>query len=285
MNKSSKIVLFLILSLVFTSACVGSKRSSDKYYRAGIRSKNNGEYGAAIDNFKKVIATAPRTQKARKALYELGEVYKDTGETKKAIRIFEAYIKLTKPSGSKRFEVLSKIGELYYSKSSDYEKALKYYSEANNYASSEREKFETLLNIANSYYKLYKFKEATEFFDRSDRIGENIKDDKLIPRIQEAIYYTAFSYSVLSDQMSDTSKNYTRVDPVGPAKRTIEILDKCIKYDENSKYGVLCRFEKAENLVQMDEKDKALTILMELRDAYPNRSVIESKIDKLEERK
>jgi tetratricopeptide (TPR) repeat protein len=285
MSKKFKLICFFVFIFVFTSSCVGSKHTADKYYRAGLKYKNNGEYGAAVDNFKKVITTAPRTHKARQALYELGEVYQETAEIKKAIKVFEAYIKLAKPTGSKRFQVLSKIGDLYYSKSSDYEKALKYYSEANNYSSSQREKFEVLLNIANVYYKLYKFKEAIEYFDRAAKTGEKIKDDKLIPKIQEAIYYTAFSYSVLSDQMSDTSKNYTRVDPVGPAKRTIEILDRCIKYDEDSKYGVLCRFEKAENLVQIDEKDKALLILMELRDIYPNRSVIESKIAKLEERK
>jgi tetratricopeptide (TPR) repeat protein len=285
MNRDFKLIIFLFSFMVFVSSCVGSKRMADRYYNEGLKSKKNGEYGSAVDSFKKVITTAPRTYKAKLALYELGEVYEETAETKKAIRVFEAYIKLTKPTGNKRFQVLNKIGDLYYFKSSDYEEALKYYFEANNYSSSQRDKFEVLLRIANTYYKLYKFKEAIEYFDRAAKTGDKIKDDKLIPKIQEAVYYTAFSYSVLSDQMSDTSKNYTRVDPIGPAKRTIEILDKCIQYDEDSKYGVLCRFEKADNLAQIDEKEKALDILMELRDLYPNRSVIESKISKLEEKK
>lgn len=281
MNRTIKFLIVLLFFSISLQGCLGSRRTVNNIYNDGIRFKSTGEYGRATDSFKKVIKLAPRSKKAIKALYMLGEVYYETGETGRAIRVFEGYIDIAKPAPDKKFEVLKKIADLYHLKLSDYEKALEFYKKALVYTSSERSVFDVLLNTARAYYKLNRFQEAISFFDTAARAGEQLDDSRLYLQVQEALYYTAYSYSILRDQMTDISRTYAGLDPSDPIKRIIGILDKCIELSETSRYGVLCRFEKADNLVQIDQKEEALAILEELREVYPNRSVIEARINRL----
>ncbi|MCX6112179.1 MAG: tetratricopeptide repeat protein [Proteobacteria bacterium] len=277
---------FFIFFLLLVSAC-GFNRPEDQYFKEAVNLKNEGDLGNSIDIFKKVIATAPRSDKAKEALYLLGDVYYQTGEAKKAIKVFKAYLDLATPRGKRKFLILNKIGTLYYQKLGDPQQGLGYYVKALDYAPSKEDRFDVLLNMGDCYFKMYRFDMAVEYFNKAVMEVERSRNESIIPKIQEALYYMAFSYSVLRGDISESelSKRAVEIKTPDPLKKTIEILDKCIKYSDKSKYGILCKFEKAEDLVELDEKDKALAIFMELRDSYPNKAVIEAKIKKLEEDK
>ncbi len=280
--------LFIFL-VVFISAC-GFNRQEDKFFKEAVKFKNDGDLSNSIDAFKKVISVAPRSDKAKESLYLLGDVYYQTGEAKKAIKVFTAYMDLGSPRGKRKFLVLSKIGKLYQEKLGSPEQAIGYYIKALDYASSKEDRFDVLLNMGNCYFKMYKFDTAVEYFNKSFLEVEHSSDEVIIPKIQEALYYMAFSYSILRNDINETtgstgSKKQEDSTSSDPLKKTIEILNKCISYSATSKYGILCKFEKAENLIELDEKSKALEMFMELRDSYPNKAVIETKIKKLQEGK
>ncbi|MEI6080774.1 MAG: tetratricopeptide repeat protein [bacterium] len=276
---------FILLLLLF-SAC-GFNRPEDKFFKDAVKLKNDGELANSAEKFKQVIATAPRSDKAKEALYLLGDVYYQIGEAKKAIKVFKAYIDIASPRGKRKFLIFSKIGTLYYQRMNDPQMALSYYVKALDYAPSKEDRFDVYFDMGNCYFKMYKFDTAVEFFNKAVTEVEHTRDEAIIPKLQEALYYMAFSYSILRNDMSESliSKRPEEIATNDPLKKTIEILDKCIKYSDKSKYGILCKFEKAENFVELDEKDKALAIFMELRDSYPNKAVIETKIKKLEEGK
>jgi tetratricopeptide (TPR) repeat protein len=276
----------LISVLVLMSAC-GFNRPEDKYFKEAIKFKSDGDLGKAADSFRKVIATSPKSDRAKESLYQLGEVYYQTGDAKKSIKVFKAYLDLASPRGKRKFLILSRIATLYYQKIGDPQQALGYYLKALDYSPSREDSFDIFLNMGNCYFKMYKFDTAVEFFNKAVIEAESARNESIIPKLQEALYYMAFSYSVLTNDINESvlSRRPEQINTVDPIKKTIEILDKCIKYSDKSKYGILCKFEKAENLVELDEKDKALAILMELRDSYPNKAVIETKIKKIEEGK
>ena len=277
---------FFIFSFILISAC-GFNRAEDQYFKEDVKLKNEGDLSNSIDLFKKVIATAPRSDKAKESLYLLGDVYYQTGEAKKAIKVFKAYLDLVSPRGKRKFLILSKIGTLYYQKLGDPQQGLGYYVKALDYAPSKEDRFDVFLNMGNCSFKMYKFDTAVEYFNKAVIEVERSRDENVIAKLQEALYYMAFSYSILRNDMNEsvTAIKPREINSMDPIKKTVEILDKCIKYSDKSKYGILCKFEKAENLVELGEKDKARAILMELRDSYPNTAVIETKIKKLEETK
>jgi len=282
---SNKGFLLIILSLVvIVGSCIG--RSENKYFDEAMHYRNEGEFEKAIESLKKTIATAPKSDKGREALYMLGDVYYQTGDFKKALKIFNKYLDITDVNDKKKFLLLNKIAFIHYSKLNEYKEALLYYFKAATYASSRSDKFDVYTNMGNCYFKLYKFDKAVEFFDKGvTEIGDSASGD-LVPRVQEALYYMAFSYSILTQDFAEhyQQKGFNpseKMDANEPLKKILEILDKCISYSGQSKYGVLCRYQKAETFEEMGDKPKALAMLNELREIYPNKAVIESKINKL----
>jgi len=283
MNNKSFLLIFVFLFMTI-GACIG--RPENKYFDEAMHYRNEGEFEKAIESLKKTIATAPKSDKGREALYMLGDVYYQTGDYKKALKIFNKYLDITDVNDKKKFLLLNKIAFINYSKLNEYREALLYYFKALNYASSRVDKFDVYTNMGNCYFKLYKFDKSVEFFNKGiTEIGDKANGD-LAPRVQESLYYMAFSYSVLTQDFAEhyQQKGFNpseKMDANEPLKKILEILDKCIAYSGQSKYGVLCKYQKAETFEEMGDKQKALTILNELRDVYPNKAVIESKINKL----
>ena len=269
---------------IFLGGCVG--RPENKFFDEAIHYRNEGEFDKAIESLKKAIAAAPKSEKGREALYLLGDVYYQTGDFKRALKVFNKYLDITDVNDKKRFQLLNKIAFINYSKLNEYKQALLYYFKALSYTSSKEDRFDVYSNMGNCYFKLYKFDKAVEFFNKGvTEIDGRISSD-LAPRVQEALYYMAFSYSVLTQDFAEHYQQKgvnlsEKLDANEPLKKILEILDKCISYAGQSKYGILCKYQKAETFEEMGNKPKALAILNELRDVYPNKAVIESKINKL----
>jgi len=282
---NNKLFLLILFSFFITvGACIG--RPENRYFDEAMHYRNEGEFEKAIESLKKTIATAPKSDKGREALYMLGDVYYQTGDFKKALKIFNKYLDIVDVNDKKKFLLLNKIAFINYSKLNEYKQALLYYFKALNYASSRVDKFDVYTNMGNCYFKLYKFDKAVEFFNKGVIEIGNKADSDLAPRVQETLYYMAFSYSVLTQDFAEHYKQKgfnpsEKIDANEPLRKILEILDKCIAYSGQSKYGVLCRYQKAETFEEMGDKPKALAILNELRDIYPNKAVIESKINKL----
>ncbi len=281
-NKFFLLIIFAVF--MTTSACIG--RPENKYFNEAMHYRNEGEFEKAIESLKKAIATAPKSDKGREALYMLGDVYYQMGDSKKALKIFNKYLDITDVNDKKRFLLLNKIAFINYSKLNEYREALLYYFKALNYASSRVDKFDVYTNMGNCYFKLYKFDRAVEFFNKGIIAIDNKVDKDLAPRVQESLYYMAFSYSVLTQDFAEHYQQKKgvpsqKMDANEPLRKILEILDKCISYSGQSKYGVLCMYQKAETFEEIGDKPKALAILNELRDIYPNKAIIESKINKL----
>lgn len=277
----NKLLCFL---LVFVVSC-GFIRPEERYYKEAVKYKNEGETLKAIDSLRKVISTAPKSDRTKDALFMLGDLYYQIGDARKSIKALSTYIDISSPNDKRRFDVFNKMGLVTYSKTGDYPKALKYYKEATSLARSEADRFEVLLNIGNCYFKMYSFDKAYGFYSRAVKELEKNPNDEEVAKLQEALYYMAFSYSLLTKDFNegtevlDGSKEQDLFSD--PHKKMINILDKCLYYSDSSKYGLMCKYQKAEVFEELGEKDKALVIYTELKDVYPNKGVIEAKLTKL----
>ncbi len=247
--------------------------------------KNEGENHKAIESFKKVIATAPKSSEAKEALYMMGDLYYQLGDARKSMKALNTYMDISGPKDKRRFDVLSKMGLVTYSKVGDYPKALKYYKEALLSAKSKENRFDVFLNVGNCYFKMYRFDKAFDFFSKAVKELEIDPNEEDLERLQEALYYMALSYSLFtkdfneSSQLPDGEKSQDLF--ADPQKKMIEMLDQCINYFATSKYGVMCKYQKAEAFEELGLKQKAIAIYMELKDVYPNKGVIETKLSKL----
>ncbi len=260
-------VLFLLLS------CCGFTRPENKYYKEAITYKNEGETHKAIESLRKVISTNPKSSEAKDALFLLGDLYYQIGDAKKAMKVLNTYIDISDQRDKRRFDVFNKMGLVIYSKVGDYPRALKYYKDALLVARSKGNRFDVYLNVGNCYFKMYRFDKAFDFFGGAVKELKNNPDEDETLKLQEALYYMSLSYLLLTKDSQDLFTD--------PQKKIIEILDECIHYSISSKYGIMCKYQKAETFEELGLKDKAVAIYTELKDVYPNKGVIEAKLSKL----
>lgn len=87
-------------------------KQCDKLYRTAVRSSNNKNYGAAIEDFEKVIRMN-ESYRDGEALLKLGEAYAGNGETEKATEKFNRVIELFPDSrhAKKAAEALNPVTE------------------------------------------------------------------------------------------------------------------------------------------------------------------------------
>ncbi|MFH1222924.1 MAG: tetratricopeptide repeat protein, partial [Pseudomonadota bacterium] len=175
-----KSIIFVLSALFLVFSCGFSPE--DRYYDEAMRYKAEGEVSKSIDSFKKAIATAPKSNTGKESLYMLGEMYYQTGDYKKAQRIFKLCIDLMDLGSKRKFTLLNKMAWIGFAKLNEQEQALKYYIKALDYASSKEERFDVFLGMGNCYLKIYKFDLATEYFDKAVKEYEKSKSEEMIPK-------------------------------------------------------------------------------------------------------
>jgi tetratricopeptide (TPR) repeat protein len=118
MKKQFILSLILCIYLLFTSKCFAYEPDAVNYNNIGINFTKKADYPNAIINFKKAIES---DSSLTNAYYNLGSVYKYTGETDKAINAFLLLLR----NNPKDDEVAYLLAGLYFDKQ-DYDKALLY---------------------------------------------------------------------------------------------------------------------------------------------------------------
>lgn len=282
MNSSKVLFCLVIVSLL--GSC--GRSSEKKYFKEAKYYMAEGQYERAVDSFKRAIAAAPKTDTAMESLYMLGELYYQMSEFRKALKIFNKYLEIAKINDKRRFETLTKIAFINYSKLANYNAAINNYSRSLKYAHKNEQRFDVFLNMGQCYFQTYQFDRAINYFKKATELVGSFPSD-MKDKVQEVFYYTAFSYSMLLQDFAEHKKQganiqiYEKSNADEPLGKVLEILEKCLSYSTESKYGVLCSFHKAETLEELGDNKAALAIFEALKPLYPNQAVLETKINKL----
>ncbi len=275
--KKNKIFLFFLLF-----ACSGTNESATvvDYYKKAKESQIVGNIKNTISIYKKIIAISPKSKYAYISLYEIANIYKQASAYKEALKYFKLYLELIKIDSNRMFEINNEIGDIYFKHYKDYKKALKYYSNAMDKSVDNKQIFISSFNISKSYFNLLNFEQAVKFlrktkFEYSDDI------DKYL--FQEVLYYLSYSEIMFLKETKDgyISTGYGYFDQ-NDIDGILKNINACINIDEFSKYGLMCKYLDVDFLIENDKKLKALEILKNLREYYPNPNVIEYRIKQLE---
>ncbi|MBN1114265.1 MAG: tetratricopeptide repeat protein [Oligoflexia bacterium] len=276
--------LLAVAAIIFISGCGKRTLLTDTYYRRAMKSWDRGDLRESINNFKKVVSVSPHSPKGQASLFHLAEVYYQAGKYRKALNLFELYLDTSDAKGKELLNVLDKIAVIYEKHLKDDQNALRFYKRALDLTFSKEDRIKFLVKTGKTYFSLYQFQQAVDYLEKAAGDMETLPQKIAMSEMaQEAYYYLGLSYAILARDVKDRfqgGESYIGVDR-DTIDKCIEAMDKCIKFSVKTKYGVLCKFQKAEALVEIDEYDKAVDILEDLQSSYPNKTVIETRLDRI----
>ena len=135
-SKNSKIFIggvsaFIILFLSISSLYLYLEKREEKafsFFNDGVRLYEKKDYTSALEKFKVVVESFPRTDAYPLSLLYLGNCYYNLGRYDKAIKAYSRlYRKKGKMEGYFDFIITNSLGYCYEAKG-DYRNALKYFS-------------------------------------------------------------------------------------------------------------------------------------------------------------
>lgn len=235
---------FLLLLLVFY-ACLGLK--SD--FKKAVNLKKELKYKDASILFQKIIDKDHNSKEGKLSLYELANIYYELGNRKKAETFYELYLKTDDTYG---YEASLKIAD-YNMKMEDFKKSVFYYEKALNF-SSEKEKSRPFLGLGLCFFYTKNFTLSIEYLEKA---YENAIDK------QHVLFFKALAFFFNSEESV-----------------AIEEFEKCEKINQNSYYGVICSYYKAQTLKREINDNSYLEIMTNIRDDFPNKEVIDFKLRK-----
>lgn len=272
---------FLFLFVFFYACSVNKEHANIDIY---LKNASELEFGAntkaTIEAYKKIIAISPKSEHAKLAIYKISKLYQDSGAFKEALKYLKLYIDVVKLSSTELYEINSQLGDIYYDMFLDYQNALSYYQVAMENSFEKKQLFFSSFNIAKSYFAMLNFELAVKFFEKAT-LSVDEKIDKY--KVQEVLYYLSYSKIMFTKETKDAyvSTGYGYFDKED-IDSVLKSIGECIKIDEFSKYGLMCKYLSVDFFVENDDKDKALEVLKDLRPYYPSQTVIEYRIKQLE---
>jgi tetratricopeptide (TPR) repeat protein len=235
----------ILLLLLFFYACLGSKSDFEK----AVNFKKELRYKDATILFQKIIDEYPNSKEGKFSLYELANVYYELGNRRKAETFFELYLKSDSTYG---YEASLKVAD-YNIKIEDFKKAIFYYEKALSF-SSEKERSRPFLGLGLCFFYTKNFALSLEYLEKA---YENAIDK------QHVLFFKALAFFFNTEESV-----------------AIEEFEKCEKINQNSYYGVLCSYYKAQTLKREINDNSYLEIMTNIRDDFPNKEVIDFKLRK-----
>ncbi|MBI3543730.1 MAG: tetratricopeptide repeat protein [Deltaproteobacteria bacterium] len=236
--------------------------ASKNHYILAERLFSDHKYAAAVDEFKKLVDSDPRSSLAHKALFRIGTLqYLYLDSYQDSIKSFRQFIALSQDQDLV-FQAEKSIGEIYFSKLEDYKLAVEQYKRLLDKYPTSPEKDFFLLRMAKSYYGSLDFGKAITTYK------EIVKKHPKSMFVPEAMYQIGNTY-------------YTK----GDVDDAIEAFHDVVLSYPASQQAVFAQFGIGNCYEEKDKFDEALEIYSKILDKHPARTVVEAKIRRLKERK
>lgn len=255
-----KFLIVPICLLLIITSC--TRESAESLYKSGEDLLSKGEVEKSLDNFLNVVELYPSNDLYDDTLLKIGELYYlNYSDFSNALKYFRQLLLAKNARIKLRFQAQSYIAEIYENSLKDYDQAIIEYQRLinnfENWISPDGGQFK----IAKCYFKKGDYRQAiVEYEILSELFPAS-------PLVEEAIYQTVTSNFILGD-CPKAVKNYDRFRAKFPGSR----LMPDIKFEIGSCY------EEEGSLLE------SLNIFRELRNSYPNKKLLEMKINSVEKR-
>ncbi len=225
------------------------------------RMSQEHKYEAAVATYDKVIENDPKSPLGQQSLFRAATInYLYLGNYAEAAKEYRRFTFLSQDARAV-YEAEKNIGEIYFSKTEEYKKAIEQYQRLlGNYPDSqERDLFR--FRIAKSYYQVLSFSEAIEQY------RQLLKDFPKSALREETLYQIGNTYFTKGDY---------------PAAH--EAFEEVIIQFPSGRLKTFALFGVGNCFEEQDQLEEALRMYTKLREQYPNKEVIDLKIKRVRER-
>ena len=251
--------VFLLVS-PFILGCEASSRRLE--FNRAERAEKEKDYSTAAKYYLRVMKRNPEADLSMEAARRAVKLYSvDLSRYNDAVTILEFLIVREKDK-ARLYSYQKNLANIYFENLLDYEKAIIEYNKMLQLRESKKDKITITYNIARSYFSLNKFYQA------------NIEVKKLLDTDLDPD--TRFEILLLRGNILLTMKNHT--DAIDVYTELIEEFpEKTLK--EKVQINLAVCYE------ELNDFDRAVVILEEMRSSYPNQDFIDRKIARLKQRK
>lgn len=258
MKKRGFLTSLFFASLIFTSC---GKDIGEKEFKRGEKEKASGRYEEAIKEYYQVIFHYEKSKFAPESLFQIGEInYKQLKNYKVSVDIFRRLI-ATYPWSEKCKVAQKYLADIYMYNLHDDKQAIVEYQKAIGYFAGEKESERFQYEIANAYFNLKNFEQ------------QRVELKLLLSMFPETglkgqvVYQIANSYYV-EGRLADAIREYKEI----------------IEQFPDTTYAVEATFQLAVCYEELEDLKGAITILKKIQGIYPNPTIVENRIKRINRR-
>lgn len=231
-------------------------------YNRALRATKDKDYKTALKYYKRVIKRQPDTDIALKAAIEGAQLAMiDVKDFRSSVGLFNYVIIHSQDTAAVK-QAQKNIAEIYFSKTSQYKKAIEAYSSLLPLKLSPKERIDIRSRIAKSYFYL------NNFFQADVEIKSLLKEDLSDEQRFETLLFKANTLMTLKKH-EDASKVLKSLIDKFPQK----------SLKENVNINLSVCYE------EMQDFTTAIQILDDLKGIYPDQEYLDFKISRLKQRK
>lgn len=240
---------------------------AEKHMTLGEEYLKQGQYLRAVEEYSRVVNFDQRSELAAKAQLQIAKIYENNlKDYPRAIRGYRDLYLRAEENHSK-LEARVSIAKIYEEKLQQPQLASKEYEEIfKEFGYKEHNSPELMLSLAQSYKDQGKYQEAGDLYKK---FQEMFPSHKEVPR------------AIIEEGQSRVANNQYE-----EAKKSFEALIKLVEGKTNASHFEAEAYYGLGNVYEMQEKiDEALESYNKALDIYPNRRVVELKIERVKERR
>ena len=252
-----------------------SVNSTKNHYILAEKLWTDGNFAASVAEFERVTAKDPHGKLGLQALFRGGmteTLY--LGHQTQAVQKLKSYADLSGDTPL-AWEAQKQIGEIYFSKTDQYDKAIQQYRALLKAKPDAQEVPEFLFRIGKSHYFLWQFDDSAKAYQ--DILAKYSSS----PWGEKAALELGTTYFTRQEE----KKSGGRTHAVGGFEEAIQAYKSFIKAYPKSSLVAEARFGIASCLEEEDQLDAAYLEYEKLKPIYPSRNVIEIKLARIRERK
>lgn len=225
------------------------------------RKLEQGSPNEAAALLRKAISYDADTKTAIRALYKLGYVQETLlRDFEGAVLNFQEFARLSQDKVS-RYEVFKRIGNIYFENLNDPQLAAKTYQQVLELSPDSLERDFISFRIGQCHFRMNDFQKAREYYESI--LVESPKSS-LVPRVRFEIgnsFFMAAKYDVAIEALKQVLRNHSGTD-----------------------YAIEAQFMMAQCLEHLDRFQEAEDLYSSVEDNYPNRQVVQIRLDALRKR-
>lgn len=256
-----------------------TSNSAKKQYLLAEKLWTDGKYTSAVSEFDKVTAKDSKGKLGLQALYRSATTQmlflSQYGE---AARKFKTFAEATGVDPEMAWDAQKQIGEILYSKTEQYDRAIQHYQMLLKQKPDAPETPEFMFRVAKSEFYLWHFDEAIAVYRQ------------MITRFpgtgwaEKAAYEVGVTYFTRGEQRTGSGGRDREKGVTEAYQEAIEAYQKFIRLNPQSPLVPQARFGIASCYEEMDQLDAAYRAYENLKSTYPSPNVIAIKLARIRER-